>query len=125
MTEFLKLNIVATQFSDTMETGIGLILRDDTGVFVSCRVARFSGSFRADEAELLGLYEGLVWVQELGLHKIELEMDSLAVVNAIQCRSVDHTTFGNLIRDCLDLINTIGVCYVSHNSRTANVARTL
>lgn len=45
-----------------METGVGLVLRDDARQFVVAKVLRFSGNLRADEAEIQELLEGLLWI---------------------------------------------------------------
>lgn len=104
---FPKANVDAPQFANSMKNRGKFGAEDDLGQFVTTRDMRISGMFRTSEAEILGLMEGLLWVKNLDLQNIEVEMDAQVVVNAILRKNTNNTSFSNLILDYLNLINTI------------------
>ncbi|KAL8461944.1 hypothetical protein ACS0TY_033143 [Phlomoides rotata] len=79
----VKLNIDAGQFTDVMSTCLGMVLRDDTGCFLIGRTLYFPGNYRSEEAEVIGLNEALSWIKNLGKDNVEVEMDTMVVVDAV------------------------------------------
>jgi hypothetical protein len=58
------------------------------------------------EAEAHALKAAILWLGELGLSKVQIELDCLLVVQAINNRSSDQTEFGVIIDECkLLLVN--------------------
>lgn len=45
----IKVNVDAAQFSDTCQTGPGMVIRDDRGEFIEARSVLFHGVIQADE----------------------------------------------------------------------------
>ncbi|XVF50914.1 hypothetical protein PTKIN_Ptkin04bG0141900 [Pterospermum kingtungense] len=57
------------------------------------------GVLAVKEAEALGLYFALSWVQSLNLKKVIFEMDAKLIVNALVSCMNDVMEFGSLIHD--------------------------
>ncbi|KAL8525669.1 hypothetical protein ACS0TY_015057 [Phlomoides rotata] len=64
---FLKISINRPICLDTLKMGIWMIIHDDSGVFVSCRLVVILGVFRVDEGKVMGLLEALSWIKHLSL----------------------------------------------------------
>ncbi|KAL8519132.1 hypothetical protein ACS0TY_010174 [Phlomoides rotata] len=78
-----KRNIDAAQFANSNSTGIGMILRDDTGCILLTRTLCFPGKFRAEEVEAIGLFEVLSWIESIGVENVVVEMNVKLVADAV------------------------------------------
>ncbi|MCH98601.1 ribonuclease H protein, partial [Trifolium medium] len=67
---------------DSGLAGCGGVLRGSHGEWIGGFAKRL-GVCGAYVAELRGLYEGLLYARELGLRRIEVDVDSTTVVNVI------------------------------------------
>ncbi|KAL8540603.1 hypothetical protein ACS0TY_002017 [Phlomoides rotata] len=83
-TSFCKLNVDVFFFEDTMKMGIGMIIHDDSGSFVSCRSLVIPGVFRVDEGEAMSLLEALSWIKQLGLQRVKIVVNVLLVADAMK-----------------------------------------
>ncbi|KAL8553564.1 hypothetical protein ACS0TY_002031 [Phlomoides rotata] len=70
--------------SHTMKMGIGMIIHDDSGSFVSCRSLVIPGVFRVDEGEAMSLLEALSWIKQLGLQRVKIVVNVLLVADAMK-----------------------------------------
>lgn len=68
---------------DTNESGIGMAVRDDLGVFVMARTLIIQGCLDMKIGEAMGFFEALSWIQNLLLENVIIEGDSKIVVDAI------------------------------------------
>lgn len=48
--------------------------------------------------------EAIQWVRHLGLHAVRIETDSKTAATAIKGRDMHDTTFGDIIREGIDLM---------------------
>ncbi|KAL8474916.1 hypothetical protein ACS0TY_031360 [Phlomoides rotata] len=53
-----------------------MVACDDSGHFVVGRTVVFLGLYKVDEAEIMGVFEVLLWAMGLGFSDIEVEMDA-------------------------------------------------
>ncbi|XVF67578.1 hypothetical protein PTKIN_Ptkin10aG0132100 [Pterospermum kingtungense] len=58
---FVKCNCDAATFSDSGRVGLGMVLRDEQGHFLACRMLSVSGLPAVPECEALGLFEAIAW----------------------------------------------------------------
>ncbi|KAK1396329.1 hypothetical protein POM88_006192 [Heracleum sosnowskyi] len=56
--------------------GKGGILRNEYGQFVQGKNMRFQGRVTVLEAEARGVEEGIRWIEELGVHNVEIERNN-------------------------------------------------
>ncbi|KAL8501568.1 hypothetical protein ACS0TY_020910 [Phlomoides rotata] len=108
--------------------GLGMIIHDDSGEFVSCRSLVIPCAFRVEEGEVMGLLEALSWIKQLGLHKVKIEMDVKLVVDAMKATREASSIFNDFIRVCKrEMINFsfITFDYVTRttNEKTYHIAR--
>ncbi|KAK6120755.1 hypothetical protein DH2020_045505 [Rehmannia glutinosa] len=78
-----KCNIDASICRSSKQTGIGMVVRDDMGVFVVARCITFQGCYQIKEAEAIGVREALSWITNLGLKKVSFETDAKIVVDGL------------------------------------------
>ncbi|XVF49704.1 hypothetical protein PTKIN_Ptkin04bG0034600 [Pterospermum kingtungense] len=77
---FRKCNCDVAIFSDMVEIGIGIVLRDVFGDLLAYKMLRFLGILTVREGEALALFEAIVWMRELGHTRVLFESDSQLVV---------------------------------------------
>jgi ribonuclease HI len=97
--EALKLNVDAHSLSDG-RWGIGLLLRRDDGSCVGAVTLVRMGSDCALLAEAMGLQEAVTLVQNWNLHRVIIEMDAQAIVNAAHGKSHHRTIWGRIVDQC-------------------------
>ncbi|XP_019161374.1 PREDICTED: uncharacterized protein LOC109158009 [Ipomoea nil] len=71
----LKLNTDAALDSEHNVMGLGWILRDEHGCFLAALNRRMSGQFTVVETEMLCIREALSWLKNIGMGKVDVEMD--------------------------------------------------
>ncbi|XVF71911.1 hypothetical protein PTKIN_Ptkin12aG0078100 [Pterospermum kingtungense] len=97
---YLKCNIDAAIFSDSLSTGLGCIVRDSNGAFVASRMDKLAGLPTIKECEALALLEAVKWMLSLGLKNVVFEYDAKLVIDAIRSKAVDQSEFGSIILSC-------------------------
>ncbi|KAL8478964.1 hypothetical protein ACS0TY_030742 [Phlomoides rotata] len=77
-------------------------------------------------AEIMGIHEGLSWLQYLPFQNVVIESDSLTAICALQARREDDTVFGRYIHSCSMLQNSFDNCLYHFVRRSTNtLAHTL
>jgi ribonuclease HI len=100
-------------------SGCGGIVRGSQGEWIG-GFAKNVGSCNAFIAELWGVLEGLRFVQLLGFKKIELNIDSIAVVRIVQT-GMSHSTAGNVLVEQISKMMALDwEVEVRHTNREAN-----
>jgi ribonuclease HI len=100
-------------------SGCGGIVRGSQGEWIG-GFAKNVGSCCSFIAELWGVLEGLRFVQMLGFKKIELNIDSKAVVRIVQS-GMSHSTAGNvLVEQIIKMMALDWEVEVRHTYREAN-----
>ncbi|KAL8483014.1 hypothetical protein ACS0TY_025898 [Phlomoides rotata] len=75
---FSKLNVDVDRFEDTHEMCIDIVIHDDNGEFVACRSLVIPGIYKVEEGEAMRLLEPLLWLKQLGLQRVQVEVDAKA-----------------------------------------------
>ncbi|KAL8547905.1 hypothetical protein ACS0TY_007278 [Phlomoides rotata] len=89
-------NVNGVFFSDSLQTGVGMVLHDDQGEFVVYKTLVVD-AFYDDEGEALGLFEALSWIRSLGLERIIVELDAKNVSDAMLSNRSLNSMFGDFI----------------------------
>ncbi|KAL8102066.1 hypothetical protein AgCh_026811 [Apium graveolens] len=116
---WVKINIDAAIFLHISCSGLGSVIRDDTGRFLRARNKRVEAVLHPREAESLSLKEALSWAKDLGFQKCSFETDAKLLVNACKGehgRSYFHT----IVKDCVNYFKHFDQVLVDFVSRSAN-----
>ena len=117
---WIKVNVDAASFQASSESGFGMLARRDDGTFIAAHYVSSLGIFSSTMTELMGVHEALSWVKDQGWSRVIVEMDVIAVFQAL-CNPVDYvSSFGLLLANCLQLVDEIVVVKFSIVKRTAN-----
>ncbi|KAK6145715.1 hypothetical protein DH2020_022535 [Rehmannia glutinosa] len=100
-----KCNVDASFFKYESKYGLGMSIRDDTGV----------------QGEGLSLLEGIKWSKALGLQNVIFEMDAKIVVDALKKTDTDLSEFGKIIHQCVSLLSFEPHFSVQQVRRQANM----
>ncbi|KAL8491613.1 hypothetical protein ACS0TY_023274 [Phlomoides rotata] len=109
----LSLDVDAAFFKDTMEMGLGMVLRDDHGDFIVGRSLVLPGCYAVDVSEAYGVYEALSWIKHLGVHSVVIEMDAKLVFDALKGSTSSRSVFGNVIASCKIIFNSLSDVSIS------------
>ncbi|GAU32235.1 hypothetical protein TSUD_53620 [Trifolium subterraneum] len=85
-------------------SGCGGILRHDNGTWIA-GFAKFLGNTTTYMAEIWGLYESLCLARNLGITRLEVQVDSEALVKAIQGSNVGGNMYWNIMKKIQELLN--------------------
>lgn len=96
--DFLKLNVDASFFIDELQTGIGMVLRNEGGEHVASKVLIREGLLQTDEGEAWEVLAAIMWAMELGVCNIIIETDTQLVRDAFSASSLDDSVFGDFVR---------------------------
>lgn len=121
-----KLNVDASVFPGTQNFSVGMVIRDHKGGFILGKTVRIAGEVSVFEAEVRGILEALLWLQNLELQNIIIEGDSLLAVNAVKKEQEYMFEVGSLLMECQSILKTrsdISVCFAK--KQTNKVAHLL
>ncbi|KAF2308445.1 hypothetical protein GH714_009740 [Hevea brasiliensis] len=119
---WVKLNVDIATNVNSGWTGIGMVVRNEMGSFVACKISRMVGLFSPTIAEIMGVREALSWIKDNNWQNVIVESDNLQVVNVLNSMNVENfSMMGGIVSDCRSLINEIS-CEIlfSHVFRSAN-----
>lgn len=69
----MKLNVDASFFESSLETSIGMVFRDSNEKYPALRTSSYQSCMKVDEGEAWGVYEAILWVENLGLQDVIIE----------------------------------------------------
>jgi L1 cell adhesion molecule like protein len=115
---YVKLNTDGA-FKDKKIAGCGGVIRGNEGEWLG-GFAKCVGLCCAFVAELWGVVEGLRYAYRLGFKKVELNIDSEAVVRAIKNGSSNSTMGSSLLKHIKKLLAMDWIIDISHTYREAN-----
>ncbi|KAK6126239.1 hypothetical protein DH2020_040011 [Rehmannia glutinosa] len=101
---WMKCNVDAAICCKKNATGIGMIIRDDVGVFVVARTFWVQGIYEVREAEALGVREALSWIRSLRLSKVVIETDAKYVVDGLLSSVMGDSEFDTILYECRKLL---------------------
>ncbi|XP_060972219.1 uncharacterized protein LOC133038174 [Cannabis sativa] len=117
----VKLNVDAAMFNIGEPYGIGLVVRNGSGLLIEGRTRLFYGQVEPVLAEAIGIREALSWIKDSRWQDVYVETDCLNVVQAIHCSTEMISLFGLVIKDCKTLLANLNNVSVSFIKRSANV----
>lgn len=118
----LKLNVDASVVPESSYFSVGMVLRDQNGVYLRGNTMKFPSNVTAFEAEVVGLHEALLKMASNGSQPIIVETDSLLVVQALQNRRKYRLEVGTILEACQGILSSKSNLRVSHVKRLANKA---
>lgn len=118
---WLKCNFNCSYKRELSETGIGWILRDHDGKFISCGGARIYGIQSSLEGEGNAFLYAVqqIWVQ--GCRRVWFEGDNQQLVNIVNGYQ-DNVELGNLVFDIRHWIKLLPECSLDYVNRERNQA---
>ncbi|KAF7829880.1 putative ribonuclease H-like domain-containing protein [Senna tora] len=117
---WFKLNVDGSCLGPNSYIAAAGVIRNDNGNWVN-GIAQFCGIGTSIQAELWGLYIGLIKAKELGIQLIEVECDCKAVVNFMSCSNIsDAHPLAPLIYMCRSFLPQFSQCIVRHIYREKN-----
>ncbi|MCH84271.1 RNA-directed DNA polymerase (Reverse transcriptase), partial [Trifolium medium] len=102
--DWILLNTDGAAKKETGMTGCGGLLRDSNGRWV-VGFAKNLGNTNAYMAELWGLYEGLILANNMGVHQLEVQLDSSIVVDSIQHGRIGSAKAWSIIKRIKQLLD--------------------
>jgi len=117
--DYLKCNLDAAIFEEQM-IGIGMCIQDSHGNFIKASTKWYDGVPPPSEAEAMGLREAILWLGQLGLSKVQIELDGKLVVDNILNRTNNQSDFGNIIHMCRSLLQQFSNFKINFVRKQAN-----
>jgi ribonuclease HI len=117
-TNFVRLNTDGA-YKVNQAAGCGGVIRGCDGEWIG-GFAKGVGLCSAFMAELWGVLEGLKYVRRLGFLKVELHIDSKAVVQVVETRHLRSSLGVALAKQIWHLLNMDWCVEISHSYREAN-----
>ncbi|CAN1170804.1 hypothetical protein LINPERHAP2_LOCUS29201 [Linum perenne] len=97
-----------------------MIIRRDDGSVMQFRTSTGRGCPEAKECEAKALLDALLWLRELGIRNIKIEMDSQVVCQAMNSMEDDVTEYGDIIRRCKSLVGqNMKICFIRKDRNVA------
>ncbi|KAL8514635.1 hypothetical protein ACS0TY_013643 [Phlomoides rotata] len=78
------------------------------------------GLLSVDEGEAWALLQALTWLSDLGFDKVEVEVDSSNLSNALRKEAIDLSIFGDYNTTCKSLLSQHSFFTVSWVNQNAN-----
>lgn len=116
----LKINVDASVVAGQDSFAVGMVLRNHQGQYIAGKTMRFAGAVPVLEAELTGIWEAILWSQEVVGGPITVESDSLLSVNAVNQGHDNLLESGDLVQQCQELLRNNDRISVSHIKKQAN-----
>jgi len=102
--DYLKCNVDVALFAEQRRFGIGMCIRNHYGHFIKALTKWYDGVPPPSEAEALGLRDAILWLGQLELSRVQIELDCKLVVDSIVDRTNNQSEFGNIIFACRSLL---------------------
>jgi len=119
--DVLKLNVDGTIFHKQCAVSVNLVLRDSKGevlLAVSKKELVMTDSYGV---ELLAILRGMQFCLPMGIYELQIECDSLLVVQGIQAPTGFSSLMGHMLQDVKQLMQRVPKCSIQHVFRDANV----
>jgi ribonuclease HI len=117
-----KANFDAALFSDSGMVGIGVVIRDGSGLIIAALCKRFPYVCSVADAEALAAREAIQFALDVGLSEVEVEGDSLIICAALKDSEPSFASYGNIVEDTLVLARGLQRAFISHVKREGNKA---
>ena len=116
----LKINVDASVVEGQGFFEVGMVIRDHHGQFIVGKTLKLGGGVSVTKAKSTGIFEALIWAQEMTEGTILVESDSLLNVNAIKQNQSNLLEFDDLLQQCGELLRSNHRIFLSHVKKQAN-----
>ncbi|KAL8521049.1 hypothetical protein ACS0TY_011553 [Phlomoides rotata] len=96
--------------------GFGMIIHDDNGDFVACRLLVIPGVYRVEVGEAMGLLEALSWLKEFCLQRVKVETNAKLVVDAMKSTSGVVSFIKRVLNEKTHRIARLTMTFSNHHS---------
>uniref|UniRef100_A0A803QFA4 RNase H type-1 domain-containing protein n=1 Tax=Cannabis sativa TaxID=3483 RepID=A0A803QFA4_CANSA len=110
-----------TSFLDCQDYGYGIVARDEHGFMLEGVSRLCHGSVCPELAEAIGVREALSWIKDKQWPHVILETNCLVVVQAIPNPIHMISLFGDVIKECQNLLVSLSGVAISFVKRSANL----
>jgi len=117
----LKCNVDAAIFNEQKSFGTCICIRDHRGHIIKAATNWYEGNPLPHEAEAVGLRDTILWLGQLRLSDVHIELDFKLVVDSICDKNNNQAEFGNIIADCRSLLQQFANFKISFVRRQVNV----
>ncbi|XP_058213473.1 uncharacterized protein LOC131325298 [Rhododendron vialii] len=120
MRGWFKINFDGGLDNRSKSSGVGIIIRDEFGIFRAARAIYYGNLMSPVVIEALAARDGLLFAREMGLRYIQLEGDSQQIINLIQKKEDSNIEVGVIIADVNKLRDSFEGSKVSFVRRVGN-----
>ncbi|KAL8495142.1 hypothetical protein ACS0TY_019348 [Phlomoides rotata] len=92
---------------------IGMVIHNDSGEFVACRSLVIPGIYKVEEGEAMRLLEALLWLKQLSLQRVQIEVDAKLVADAVNSKCEAVSVFNDFILKCKREMSDVPFVYVN------------
>ncbi|KAM6577068.1 hypothetical protein CsatB_028905 [Cannabis sativa] len=117
----IKVNVDASIFGSSQDYGYGIVARDEHGYMLEGVSRLCHGNIRPELAEAIGVREALSWIKDKQWLNVILETNCLVVVQAIRSPIHRISFFGDVIKECQNLLMRLRGVTISFVKRSANL----
>ena len=115
-----KINFDGALFLEQRCAGLGVVVRDSAGLVIAALSQRVRLPGSVDVVEALAACRAMRFAQELSLHHMVIEGDSLQVIQAIIDTKPVQTLYGHIIGE-IKLLSSLFTCSFLHVNRKGNM----
>ena len=115
------LNVDASFSEDEHAGACGDVIRDCRGMFIATSIAKLLHVPNIVSAEAAALVEGLKLAKSIGCNSINVQMDNLAVVDALKFNTGQEMVAAPILEDCRSLLGEFGKVLLEHCNRESNM----
>jgi hypothetical protein len=122
----MKYKVDAAIFHEMNRFGIDMCIRNNRGQFIKAKTMWFEGTPPTMEAEVIELKEAIIWLDEMDLSRMCIELDCKLVVDDIIDKSdnLNRIEYGSIMKVYRSLLYFYSNFKISFARRQANyVAR--
>lgn len=116
----LKLNVDASFFPGQESFSIGMVIRNQEGMFVGGKCICLPRPATVMEAECIGIREALSWIMEMPGSKVMIETDSLMAARAMNGKTEYLLEVGHVIDHCRMMLSDLPCASLCHVRKQAN-----
>uniref|UniRef100_A0A803PTW6 Uncharacterized protein n=1 Tax=Cannabis sativa TaxID=3483 RepID=A0A803PTW6_CANSA len=116
----------ATLFEEETWSGVGVVVRDDKGLFIEGFARVFNEASNSALAEAMRVREALSWLKKRRWQQVFVETDCLTVVQALRSHVKMISLFGMVVYDYIKFCSSqLFHCYVHSNQQAGKFFVTL
>ncbi|KAL6534051.1 hypothetical protein OROHE_013884 [Orobanche hederae] len=117
---FMKLNVDAVVFGASATASFGCVLRDAVGGFVAACCGAVAFQSDPTMVEVLSIREALSWIKDRGWSNVQIETNSMVVVQSMAYPLAASSPFNAIVKDCLSIMNELSKCSIAFVRRSTN-----